>query len=278
MASSATDRERTTLTPDATGSESNGPTSAELLPRHLKGTSHFTRMSYARLICADAVPADVRRIVYLDGDILIRRSFDRWSTSTSRAGRSEPASISMRRLPSSVCPTARRLVCPAMPRISMLVFSSSILPRGEANESHERAIEFASEHPDELQWADQDVINVLLGDRCHRLDAQWNLLWGGWGRRTTHRRVGNALPPSRTGASALRPRDRALRRIDQAMAPPLRRPARQPLVRRMATFCQQNGICRRVTRRASRASRSPRVVATRESDRHRDSDFVPRTN
>src|SRR5687767_10763211 len=58
------------------------------------------------------------------------------------------------------------------------------------------------------------------------------------------------------------------------MARPLRWPARQPLVRRMATLCEQNGVRRRVARRASRASRSPRVVTLRVPDRPCDSDFL----
>ncbi|MEO8693087.1 MAG: glycosyltransferase family 8 protein [Acidimicrobiales bacterium] len=169
---------------------------SEVLPRHLKGTSHFTRMSYARLICADAVPAHVERIVYLDGDVLIRRSL-RPLLEVDLAQRPVGACIDLNAtsagLGLSDCTTFGMTRDTPYYNAGVLVVDTAAW-RGERI-AH-RAIEFASEHPDDLQWADQDVINVLLGSRCHRLDAQWNLLWGGWGRRATRRRVGTALPPA----------------------------------------------------------------------------------
>jgi lipopolysaccharide biosynthesis glycosyltransferase len=167
---------------------------AELLPRHLKGTSHFTRMSYARLICADAVPEDVRRVVYIDGDILIRRSI-RPLFEVDLAHQPLGACIDLNattaKLGLSDCATFGVPGDNPYFNAGVLVVDTAAWRRERIAE---RAIEFAAEHPDELQWADQDVINLLLGARCHRLDAQWNLLWGGWGRRTTQRRVGSALP------------------------------------------------------------------------------------
>jgi len=166
----------------------------ELLPRHLEGTSHFTRMSYARLISADAVPADVGRIVYLDGDVLVRRSL-RPLFDIDLAGRPLGACLDL-----NATIAERGLSdCAAfgVPRDAPYFNAGVLVVDTAAWRSErvtERAIEFASEHPAKLQWADQDVINVLLGHRCNRLDAQWNLLWGGWGRRTTRRRVGRALP------------------------------------------------------------------------------------
>ena len=194
----ATDRERTTVHL-RDGLRVEWTDVADLLPRHLKGSSHFTRMSYARLICADAVPLDVRRIVYLDGDILIRRSI-RSLFEVELAHQPLGACIDLNattaELGLSDCATF------GVPR-DRPYFNAGVLVVDTAawrsERIGERAIEFASDYPEELQWADQDVINVLLGDRCHRLDAQWNLLWGGWGRRTTHRRVGNALPQGELG-------------------------------------------------------------------------------
>ena len=169
---------------------------SDLLPRHLKGTSHFSRMSYARLICADAVPSQVQRIVYLDGDILIRRSIQpliEIDLEQRPLGACLDLNATTAALGLSDCAIFGIPDGTPYFNAGVLVVDTAAW-RGEGIAA--RAIEFASEHPDELQWADQDVINVLLGDRCHRLDAQWNLLWGGWGRRTTHRRVGNALPPA----------------------------------------------------------------------------------
>jgi lipopolysaccharide biosynthesis glycosyltransferase len=167
---------------------------AELLPGHLTVTSHFTRMSYARLICPTAVPPDVRRIVYLDGDLLVRRSlgplFELDLRDNPLGACVDPNAVTTQIGLARWVDFGIRPDAPYFNAGVLVIDASSWRRDGIA----ERSVEFASKHSADLQWADQDVINVLLGERCHRLEAQWNLLWGGWGRRTSRKRVGDALP------------------------------------------------------------------------------------
>ena len=48
------------------------PVPAERLVDHL-GAAHLTSTAYARLLIPDLLPAHVRRVIYLDGDVLVRR-------------------------------------------------------------------------------------------------------------------------------------------------------------------------------------------------------------
>jgi lipopolysaccharide biosynthesis glycosyltransferase len=173
-----------------------------LLSERLVTTQHFTRMSYARLVIATALP-NLERALYLDADILIRRSV-------------QPLlEADLHGLPIAAC----------------LDLNATTLAQGLPNFSHwhldgtapyfnggvlvvdlhawrefgltNRAVALAEQSSALLGWADQDVINIVAGGSCHRLDATWNVLHGGWGRRAHRSRVGDAISATEL-ASALR--------------------------------------------------------------------------
>jgi UDP-D-galactose:(glucosyl)LPS alpha-1,3-D-galactosyltransferase len=157
-------------------------------------------MSYARLLIARALPS-VERAIYLDGDILIRRSID------------PLFAIDMNGLPIAACRDLNAMtVAQGFPNFAdwqldgdapyfnggVLVLDLSLWrERGLTEE----AVAIAETSSAALGWADQDVINIVVGDRCQRLDATWNLLQGGWGRRAHRRRIGDGLPRAEVDAA-----------------------------------------------------------------------------
>jgi len=164
-----------------------------LLSAQLETPQHFTRVSYARLLIARALPA-IDRAVYLDGDILIRRSIDAL------------LDVDMHGLPVAACRDLNAMtIAKGFPNFANWhldgnapYFNGGVLVVDLASWREqgltEQAVALAEKSSAALGWADQDVINILVGDRCHRLDAAWNVLHGGWGRRAHPSRVGHAIP------------------------------------------------------------------------------------
>jgi UDP-D-galactose:(glucosyl)LPS alpha-1,3-D-galactosyltransferase len=171
-----------------------------LLGEQLQTPPHFTRMSYARLLIARALPS-AERAIYLDGDILIRRSvgplFD----------------IDLHGLPIAACRDLNALtVAQGVPNFAdwgvdgdAPYFNGGVLVLDlglwRAEGLTEQTIALAEKSSASLGWADQDVVNIIVGDRCHRLDATWNLLHGGWGRRAHRSRIGDGLPSGEVDAA-----------------------------------------------------------------------------
>ena len=173
-----------------------------LLSKRLVTQQHFTRMSYARLLIANALPW-LDRAVYLDADILIRRPLGPLFETDLRA------------LPIAACLDLNAItLARGLPNFAhwqldghapyfnggvLVLDLTSWRDRGLTD----RAVALAESSSASLGWADQDVINIVAGASCHRLDASWNVLHGGWGRRAHPTRVGAALPPAEL-ESALR--------------------------------------------------------------------------
>jgi lipopolysaccharide biosynthesis glycosyltransferase len=150
-------------------------------------------MSYARLLIATALPG-LDRAVYLDGDILVRRSLEPLF-ATDLQGAPIAACVDLN------APTLAQ----GLPNFAQWhldgdapYFNGGVLvldlhawrDRGLTD----RAVRLAETSSASLGWADQDVINIVVGADCRRLDASWNVLHGGWGRRAHPSRTGAALP------------------------------------------------------------------------------------
>ena len=170
---------------------------SSLLGEQLETPQHFTRMSYARLLVARALPS-IERAVYLDGDILIRRSID------------PLLDVDLHGLPIGACRDLNAMtIAQGFPNFAdwhldgdAPYFNGGVLVLDLASwRAHgltDRAVALAEKSSASLGWADQDVINILLGARCQRLDATWNVLHGGWGRRAHPARIGGAIAADET--------------------------------------------------------------------------------
>lgn len=171
-----------------------------LLSQQLETPQHFTRISYARLLIARALPS-VDRAIYLDGDILIRRSVD------------PLFAVDMHGRPIAACRDLNAMtIAQGFPNFAdwqldgdAPYFNGGVLVLDlrlwREQGLTEEAVAIAEKSSASLGWADQDVINIVVGSRCQRLDATWNLLQGGWGRRAHRSRIGGALPSAEVEAA-----------------------------------------------------------------------------
>jgi lipopolysaccharide biosynthesis glycosyltransferase len=151
--------------------------------------AHLSRATFARLLAAEAVPTGVARLVYLDADLLLRRSIGPLF-EVDLQGCALAACVDLNTPTVGQGLHARDRV-DVDPRSSyfnagVLVIDVDMWKREQLTE---RALRVIQQHEGHLPLGDQDVLNILLHECWHRLPAEWNLLWGGWGRRPDPARV-----------------------------------------------------------------------------------------
>jgi lipopolysaccharide biosynthesis glycosyltransferase len=129
---------------------------------------NFTVMTYARLLIADLLPRELDRILYLDGDILVRGDIGGLWTTDLR-GKTVGAVVD-----NPPYPFNRTLGLPADDpyfNAGVLVID---LRRWRDLNIGERCLVFAREHPDRLRYCDQCALNFILHNDWTALDRVWN--------------------------------------------------------------------------------------------------------
>ena len=129
---------------------------------------YFTTMTYARLLMGNLLPLEIDRILYLDGDIVVRGDIgELWTADLE--GKTVGAVIDLPRYPFN-----QALGLPA----DALYFNAGVLlidlRKWRERKIGERALRFAREHPDRLRWSDQCALNFILHDDWTVLDRIWN--------------------------------------------------------------------------------------------------------
>jgi lipopolysaccharide biosynthesis glycosyltransferase len=133
----------------------------------LIGTT-FTKMTYARLLISDLLPREIDRILYLDGDILVRGDIgELWTTDLG--GKTLGAVADLPRYPFN----HTLGLPPEAPYFNAGVLLID-LRRWRELKIGERALTFAREHQDRLRWQDQCALNFVLHDDWVALDRAWN--------------------------------------------------------------------------------------------------------
>lgn len=144
---------------------------------------HITPAAYLRLVLAEVLPPGMQRVLYLDCDILVRRSLDElWSLDL---GDHVLAAVAAPNDPEN----CRRLrLDPARG-----YFNSGVLlidlDRYRRFGIHQHAVEFVRRCPERLRWHDQDVLNHLLRHHWQPLADCWNATTPWW------LQAGDALRP-----------------------------------------------------------------------------------
>jgi lipopolysaccharide biosynthesis glycosyltransferase len=131
-------------------------------------TGDITTMTYARLLMGNLLPLEIDRILYLDGDILVRGDVcELWTTHLQ--GRTIGAVVDLPRYPFNQTLGLRA---------DALYFNAGVLlidlRRWRERKIGERALTFAREHRDRLRWSDQCALNLVLQDDWTVLDRSWN--------------------------------------------------------------------------------------------------------
>lgn len=134
----------------------------------LTGGVNFTVTTYARLLIGDHLPREVDRVLYLDGDILVRGDLQPLWTLDLK-GHTAAAVTDLPRYEFN-----STLGLPA----DALYFNAGVLlidlARWRRLDIGGRTLAFARQHPDRLRWCDQCALNLILHDDWILLDRVWN--------------------------------------------------------------------------------------------------------
>lgn len=137
--------------------------------------SYLTRECYLRLLAPDLLPGHVRRILYLDCDVVALGDL-RPLAALDLGGSVVGAVPDYPRVPYVV--DTRRLGALGIPDDHVYVNSGVLLMDLEAWRREgltRRFVEFIKARGAQLAFHDQDAINAVLHDRIHLLDCRWNL-------------------------------------------------------------------------------------------------------
>jgi lipopolysaccharide biosynthesis glycosyltransferase len=124
-----------------------------------RGADHFTSTSYARLLIPELLPAHIRRVVYLDGDVLV--TSDLSPLFDLELGDAPFAAVRDYAIASS------------KPYFNAGVLAID-LERWRHTGFAERALAYADAQTEPLFWADQDAMNAVA-EKWHELDFRWNV-------------------------------------------------------------------------------------------------------
>jgi lipopolysaccharide biosynthesis glycosyltransferase len=136
-------------------------------------SGHGTIANYFRLLIPELLPKDIQKVIYLDCDLLVCHSLSPlWKIDLNDA---PIAAVSNMSLFES---EAVRLGIPYMHGIfnsGVLVMNLSVF---REENLHSKCINMAIKMGDEINYWDQDVLNILLIGRWLKLDCEWNVQHG----------------------------------------------------------------------------------------------------
>lgn len=138
----------------------------ELL-KSLKVDKHASVANYFRLLIPDVLPNNLTKILYLDSDIIVRKSLNHlWHTNIDAyplAAVEDPSFTDHKRLGIS---------------LGSKYFNSGVLlinlTEFRRDGIHYQAIDFIQHNPDRIEYWDQDGLNAILADRWLELPLTWN--------------------------------------------------------------------------------------------------------
>lgn len=131
--------------------------------------NHISMATYYRLLVARLLPNEVKKVIYLDCDIVVNGSLDEfWNTGLE--GMAIAAILQI-----GYGFEAERLGYP----INYGYFNAGVnllnLDYFRKNNITEQFFKYLEEHGHELVYNDQDVLNAVLYDKCVHVMPQWNM-------------------------------------------------------------------------------------------------------
>ena len=140
---------------------------------HFRVDKYVSATTYYRILAPYILPAEIDRIIYLDSDLIVRRSLkELWNTNLNGyavAAVAEPDDVRAEPLG---LPTGAKYF-----NAGVLVMN---LEYWRKNNITERVLSFIRAHPDKLIFWDQDALNSILIELWIELPSYWNnyLVWG----------------------------------------------------------------------------------------------------
>jgi lipopolysaccharide biosynthesis glycosyltransferase len=157
----------------------------EMVPEVLEDFSLHTNdwfrsvANYFRLLAPRILPTDLEKILYLDSDIIVRRSLmDLWDTNLGdKAFAGVEDAFWQPTLDYVELPPGAKYDYVELPP-GAKYFNSGVmlinLNYWRRYNVYERAVEFMRDNPDKLNYVDQDALNAILVNQWIDLPAIWN--------------------------------------------------------------------------------------------------------
>jgi lipopolysaccharide biosynthesis glycosyltransferase len=131
---------------------------------------------YYRLLAPRLLPAELNKVLYLDSDIVVRRSLtELWNTDISDCPLAAVSNYEDEARKALGLPEGTKYF-----NSGVLLINLSFWRR---NSVAERAISFVKDNPDKVQYWDQDALNAILSNQWVELPPCWN--WQYWWRTST---------------------------------------------------------------------------------------------
>ncbi|MFZ4798012.1 MAG: glycosyltransferase family 8 protein [Bacteroidia bacterium] len=134
--------------------------------------THITVATYYRLLVSDILPKNIEKVIYLDCDIIVRKSLkDLWNTEIS-----DYAIGSVHQMTEEVI-SAQRLDYPnkygyfnaGVLLINMSYWRKFNIP--------EKLINYIVENSNKIVYHDQDALNAVLYNQSFALPCKWNMIY-----------------------------------------------------------------------------------------------------
>ncbi|MFZ4798390.1 MAG: glycosyltransferase family 8 protein [Bacteroidia bacterium] len=133
--------------------------------------SHISQATYYRLLISDILPSDLKKVIYLDCDIIVRKSLDElWSYDISGFSIGAVHQIGLE------IEDANRLKYP----VEYGYFNAGVLlinmDYWRKNKVSEQLFRYLVNNFEKIRFHDQDALNAVLHDSCFTLPCKWNML------------------------------------------------------------------------------------------------------
>ena len=138
----------------------------------LAGLSHISIATYYRLLIPNLLPLSVSKVIYLDCDIIVRKSIQNlWDTNIDIY-----AIAAVYQMTNRTLQDAQRLGYP----ISFGYFNAGVLLINiyywRTHSISLKLMNFINSHLKDIIFHDQDALNAVLYDKCLKLSCKWNML------------------------------------------------------------------------------------------------------
>lgn len=135
---------------------------------------HITKSAYYRLYLSEILPETIEKILYLDGDIIVRHSLlTLWNTELTDYAIG--ATIDWAE---GLDETYDRLCYPRQKRYFNTGVMLINLSYWRSNNLVEKFVDYTQKYPERIKYVDQDVLNVILLDKIYLLPIKYNFQTG----------------------------------------------------------------------------------------------------
>lgn len=130
-------------------------------------SGYFSRATYYRLLLPDIVPKSVRRLIYLDCDLLIRHPIEELSTIDLQG---LPTAAVMKPVPDNHFELGLKSAADYFNAGVMVMDLEQWRNLG----LHDQALAYSASHRGSMPYHDQDALNAVINGKWARLDPRWN--------------------------------------------------------------------------------------------------------